>query len=104
MSSHREAPQISKDPAADSTDVYAFVSPDRPQTVTLVANYIPRERPDGGPIFYEFADDVLYAIKIDNDGDGHANISYEWLISSAATCPHSTLPTRTSCGGSTTGG
>ena len=41
MSSHREAPEISKDPVADSTDVYAFVSPDKPGTVTLIANYIP---------------------------------------------------------------
>jgi hypothetical protein len=91
MSSHREAPQISKDPAADSTDVYAFVSPDRPETVTLIANYIPLERPDGGPNFYEFADDVLYAIKVDNDGDGHANISYEFRFKTVNTIPESFL-------------
>ena len=47
MSSHREAPEISKDPVADSTDVYAFVSPDKPGTVTLIANYIPLEGPAG---------------------------------------------------------
>ena len=70
MSSHREAPEISKDPVADSTDLYAFVSPDKPDTVTLIANYIPLEAPDGGPNFYEFGDDVLYEINIDNDGDG----------------------------------
>ena len=45
MSSHREAPEISKDPVADSTDLYAFVSPDRPNTVTLISNYIPLEEP-----------------------------------------------------------
>jgi hypothetical protein len=66
MSSHREAPEISKDPVADSTDVYAFVSPDRPDTVTLIANYIPLQAPDGGPNFYEFGDDVLYEIHISN--------------------------------------
>ncbi len=70
MSSHREAPEISKDPVADSTDVYAFMSPDKPGMVTLIANYIPLEAPDGGPNFYEFADDVLYEIHIDNTGDG----------------------------------
>jgi len=43
-----------KDPVADSSDVYAFVSPDRPSTVTLIANYIPLEEPAGGPNFYEF--------------------------------------------------
>ena len=68
MSSHREAPEISKDPVADSTDVYAFVSPDRPDTVTLIANYIPLQEPDGGPNFYEFGDDVAYDIHISNKG------------------------------------
>ena len=52
MSSHREAPEISMDPVADSTDLYAFVSPDRPSTVTLIANYIPLQAPAGGPNFY----------------------------------------------------
>src|SRR5262245_45671260 len=78
MSSHREAPEISKDPVADSTDVYAFVSPDAPNTVTLIANYIPLESPAGGPNFFEFGDDVLYEIHIDNDGDGEADITYQF--------------------------
>ena len=68
MSSHREAPEISKDPVADNTDIYAFVSPDRPDTVTIITNYIPLEDPAGGPNFFEFGDDVLYRINIDNDG------------------------------------
>src|SRR5271170_5046323 len=76
MSSHREAPEISKDPVADSTDVYAFVSPDRPDSVTLIANYIPLQGPAGGPNFYSFGDDVLYEINIDNNGDGRADITY----------------------------
>jgi hypothetical protein len=80
MSSHREAPEISKDPVADSTDVYAFVSPDNPSTVTLIANYIPLEPPDSGPNFYEFGDDVLYTINIDNDGDGVANVVYQFTF------------------------
>src|SRR5207248_4523304 len=80
MSSHREAPAISKDPVADNTDVYAFVSPDRPDTVTLIANYIPLQGPDGGPNFYEFGDDVLYEIHIDNDGDAQADITYQFLF------------------------
>jgi hypothetical protein len=78
MSSHREAPEISKDPVADSTDVYAFVSPDAPDTVTLIANYVPLQSPAGGPNFFEFGDDVLYEIHIDNDGDGNADISYQF--------------------------
>ncbi len=87
MSSHREAPQISKDPVADSTDVYAFVSPDAPETVTLIANYIPLEGPDGGPNFYEFGDDVLYEINIDNDGDGIADIVYQFQFTTTLRDP-----------------
>ena len=62
MSSHREAPAISKDPVADNTDTYAFVSPDDPDTVTIIANYLPLEAPFGGPNFFEFGDDVRYEI------------------------------------------
>ncbi|HEX7733789.1 MAG TPA: DUF4331 domain-containing protein [Ktedonobacteraceae bacterium] len=78
MSSHREAPEISKDPVADNTDVYAFVSPDRPDTVTLIANYLPLEGPAAGPNFYEFGDDVAYDIHVDNNGDGLADITYRF--------------------------
>ena len=85
MSSHREAPEISKDPVADSTDLYAFVSPDNPDTVTIIANYVPLESPDGGPNFYEFGTDVLYAINIDNDGDGEADITYLFQFQSQTT-------------------
>ena len=78
MSSHREAPEISKDPVADNTDVYAFVSPDRPDTVTLIANFIPLQLPYGGPNFHEFGDDVLYEIHVSNRGDAYADISYQF--------------------------
>jgi hypothetical protein len=76
MSSHREAPEISKDPAADNADVYAFVSPDNPNTVTLISNFVPLQDPPGGPNFFEFGDDVQYSIYIDNDGDGKPEIAY----------------------------
>src|SRR5947207_9900589 len=78
MSSHREAPEISKDPVADSTDVYAFVSPDQPDTVTIITNYVPLEGPAGGPNFFEFGDDVLYSIYVDNDGDARAEIEFQF--------------------------
>jgi hypothetical protein len=78
MSSHREAPEISKDPVADNTDTYCFVSPDRPDTVTMITNYIPLEAPFGGPNFFEFGDDVLYRINVDNTGDGKADVVYEF--------------------------
>src|ERR1700728_3045605 len=91
MSSHREAPETSKDPVADSTDVYAFVSPDQPGTVTLIANYIPLQGPAGGPNFYEFGDDVLYEIHIDNSADGHADISYQFRFQTQLQDPSSFL-------------
>ena len=78
MSSHREAPEISRDPVADNTDTYAFVSPNRPDTVTILTNYVPLEDPPGGPNFFEFGHDVLYSIFIDNDGDGRPNIEYQF--------------------------
>src|SRR5437667_6997476 len=78
MSSHRDAAEISKDPVADSTDLYAFVSPDKPDTVTLIANYVPLQAPAGGPNFYEFGDDVLYEIHVDNSGDGRADVTYQF--------------------------
>ncbi len=91
MSSHREAPEISKDPVADNTDVYAFVSPDSPDTVTLIANYIPLEEPAGGPNFYEFGDDVLYQIHIDNDGDGVDDIIYQFSFATTLQNPNTFL-------------
>src|SRR5947199_6156915 len=78
MSSHREAPAISQDPVADNADVYAFVSPDDPTTVTILTNYVPLEGPPGGPNFFEFGDDVLYSIYVDNDGDGLPEITYQF--------------------------
>lgn len=91
MSSHREAPEISKDPVADSTDVYAFVSPDRPDTVTILTNYIPLEDPAGGPNFFEFGDDVLYRINIDNDNDGRPELIYEFTFETRNTNPNTFL-------------
>ena len=66
-SSHREAPLIADDPLADNVDVYAFRSPDDPNTVTLIATYIPMQLPSGGPNYYTFGEDIRYEIHIDND-------------------------------------
>lgn len=79
-SSHREAPMISGDPQHDNTDVYAFVSPDKADSVTLLANWIPFEEPHGGPNFYPFATKSRYNIKIDNDGDAKTDITYQWTF------------------------
>ena len=65
-SSHREAPLISNDPLCDNTDVYAFRSPDDPNTITIIANYIPFELPEGGPNYYTFGTNIRYEIHIKN--------------------------------------
>jgi len=85
--SHREAPLIALDPAADNTDVYAFVSYDAANVarspderkVTFIMNVIPGQDPSDGPNYFNFDDEVLYAINIDNDTDGKANdVVYEF--------------------------
>jgi hypothetical protein len=77
-SSHREAPLIAADPAVDNTDLYAFVSPERPGYVTFIANWQPFSEPNGGPNFYPFANDATYNIKIDNDGDAKPDAEFRW--------------------------
>ena len=77
-SSHREAPLTADEPKIDNTDVYAFRSPDKPDTVTLISNWIPFEEPAGGPNFYFFDPNAVYRIHIDNNGDAAADIIYEW--------------------------
>lgn len=65
-SSHREAPLISNDPLADNTDLYVFRSPDDTNTVTIIANYIPFQLPEGGPNYYNFGANIRYEIHIKN--------------------------------------
>ena len=84
-SSHREAPLIAGDPAADNTDLYAFVSPDDPNTLTIIANYVPLEDPAGGPNFFPFDPEVRYEIYVDNNGDGKADVSYYFMFHTTRT-------------------
>ncbi|MET9800449.1 DUF4331 domain-containing protein [Streptomyces sp. NPDC006368] len=79
-SSHREAPLISGQPQFDNTDVYAFVSPDHPDSTTLVANWLPFQEPAGGPNFYTFANDARYDIHIDSDGDARDDLLYRFTF------------------------
>lgn len=66
-SSHREAPLITADPNADNTDLYAFRSPDDPNKVTIIANFVPFQLPQGGPNYYSFGQNIRYEIHIDNN-------------------------------------
>lgn len=79
-SSHREAPLISGTPQYDNTDVYAFVSPDKPDTTTIVANWIPFEEPAGGPNFFTFAEDAQYDVHIDNNGDAQGELLFRYTF------------------------
>jgi hypothetical protein len=98
-SSHREAPLIAADPTVDSTDLYAFVSPDATSTVTLISNWIPFEEPGGGPNFYHFDDNATYYIKIDSDGNAQEDVTYAWtfhtVIKNGGTFLYNTFPMTT---------
>src|SRR5215470_5599645 len=95
--SHREAPLMTLDPAADITDVYAFVSYDQvnldraPQDrkVTFIMNVVPGQEPGSGPNYYAFDDDVLYEIIVDNDrsGGGLDNLIYQFRFETEVTNP-----------------
>lgn len=90
-SSHREAPLIAGDAQADNTDVYAFRSPDSPDTVTLIASFNPFEEPAGGPNFFKFGDDVIYAIYVDSDGNAEPDITYEFDFQTQTVNPNTFL-------------
>ncbi len=79
-SSHREAPFVANDPAIDNTDVYAFTSPDKPDTATIIANWAPFSEPGGGPNFFPWANDAAYDIHIDNNGDAKPDLTYRWTF------------------------
>ncbi len=79
-SSHREAPNISNDPAADNTDTYAFTANDAPGKLTVVANWSPGGNPANGPNFFRFDDRARYYISVDNTGDGKADIRYRYVF------------------------
>ena len=89
-SSHREAPAVSEDPTIDDTDVYAFVSPEKPDAVVLVGNWIPAEEPSGGPNYFRFSDAARYRINIDTDGQLPVDdIVYEFAFTTEVQSPES---------------
>lgn len=79
-SSHREAPLIAGDPKVDNTDVWAFTSPDQPDTVTMIANWAPLSEPNGGPTFYPWAEGAHYDINVDSDGNAVPDLTYRWIF------------------------
>jgi hypothetical protein len=90
-SSHREAPSIMLDPAADNTDVYAWTAPDAPGAITVASNWIPGQVPANGPNFFRFDDRARYYIKFDNTGDGVEDVSYRFEFDTQVRNPDSFL-------------
>src|SRR4051812_48201388 len=90
-SSHREAPRIMLDPAADNTDVYAFTAPDAQDSLTVVSNWVPLEEPAGGPYFGKLDPKARYYVKIDNTGDGYEDVAYRWQFKNKFRNPNSFL-------------
>jgi hypothetical protein len=82
-SSHREAPAIAQDACADNTDVYMFLSPDNPDNIVVVANYIPLLLPTSGPNFHSFCDNVAYDLNFDNDGDAQTDVRYRFKFNTS---------------------
>ena len=79
-SSHREAPLIANDPLADNTDLYAFRSPDDTNKVTIIANYVPLQLPQGGPNYASFGTNIRYEIHIENNGTTGDDITYRFTF------------------------
>jgi hypothetical protein len=91
--SHREAPLIALDPAADITDVYAFRSWEDPSKVVFIMNVIPSQVPASGPNFFNFDDNVLYAFHFDLNADGNADdLSIEFRFITEIRPPFDDLP------------
>jgi Domain of unknown function (DUF4331) len=90
-SSHREAPNIMLDPAADNTDVYAFTAPDAEDALTVVSNWIPGQVPASGPNFFRWDDRARYYIKLDNNGDGKPDVEYQFKFDTKINNPNSFL-------------
>jgi hypothetical protein len=86
-SSHREAPLTAQDPMADNTDVYAWRNADEPDKITLISNFIPFQKPDGGPNFYSFDPNVVYEIHVDNNGDAVEDITFQWRFTTEVRNP-----------------
>jgi hypothetical protein len=85
-SSHREAPNISMNPSVDATDLYMFRSYEtgRAAYVTILADYIPFQDPQGGPNFFMFNPNALYEIHIDNNGDGVEELTFQFRFNNTS--------------------
>ena len=90
-SSHREAPSIMLDPAADNTDVYAWTAPGAEGAITIASDWIPGQVPANGPNFFRFDDRARYYNNIDNNGDGVADIAYRFTFDTKIRNPNSFL-------------
>ncbi len=79
-SSHREAPNITKFPKVDNTDVYLFRSyeSNRSGYVTILANFQPQQDPGAGPYYYKMDENAFYNILVDNNGDAKPDLVFQF--------------------------
>lgn len=87
---HREAPITALDHKADITDVYAFRSYDGGVTprVTLILCVDPLLEPANGPNWFPFDPEVLYEIKVDNNNDAVADITFQFRFNTEQRLPN----------------
>jgi hypothetical protein len=91
-SSHREAPLVTTTPKLDGTDFYAFNSYEagRSNFVTFIADYLPLQDAYGGPNYFRLETNGVYEIEIDNAGDAHEHITFQFQF--WETARHIALP------------
>jgi hypothetical protein len=87
-SSHMDAPLITLDPSANTTDVYAFVAnqPNGKKALEVALGVYPFEEPGVGPNKYNFDDNVLYEIIVATGADvaaGNDTITYQFKFTTA---------------------
>ncbi len=85
--SHREAPITALDHQADITDVFAFVSYDKPDHVTLILNTNGFLDPANGPNYFPFDPDITYSIHVDNNQDALEEVSFEFHFTTTINLP-----------------
>jgi Domain of unknown function (DUF4331) len=95
-SSHQDAPLAILDPAANTTDVYAFVDQDDsgPKSLVVALGVYPFEEPGIGPNKFNFDDNVLYEIHVALGRDvaaGRATLSYQFEFRSETRKPNTIL-------------
>ena len=91
---HREAPITALDHKADITDVFAFRSYGPAANaagnnkVTMILCVDPLLEPGNGPTYFPFDDDINYEIKVDNNNDAQADVTFQFRFTTEQRLPN----------------